>query len=383
MMTRRAPDLAPMLGLALMLLAGPVRAEDTTPGPGVTPPPPAASGTSSGSAAASSASQPEPASPAPASPTQASPAPASQQPASQSGASVVFLRTGSLAGVYFPVGVALCRLPNQHRSETNLRCAAVPSEGSVANIEALRAGAADLALAQTDTAAEALAGKGSFADGGPFTALRAIMSLYPEPVTIVARADSGIAALTDLQGKRVALGQPGSGQRALAETLLTALGWSDASFAETADLATEDLPEALCGGRIDAYLVAIGHPALVVRETTRGCDARLVPVTGTAIDQLVAATPALRKAEIPGGIYRGNPDPTPSFGPGAALFTRAEAPDEEIRAIVSGIFGDFAMLTGLNPALAGLDRKRSMTEGLVAPLHPAAASYFDATKLGQ
>lgn len=374
MIPRRAPDLAPMLGLALMLLAGPIRAEETAPGPGATPPPAAAPGISAGSPAAQPASPSSPASTAPASP---------EEPASQSGPRIVWMRTGGLTGVYFPVGVALCRLPNQHRPETGLRCAAIPSEGSVANIEALREGEADLALAQTDTAAAVLAGTGAFADTGPFADLRAIMSLYPEPVTIVARADSGIAALADLQGKRVALGQDGSGQRALAETMLTALGWSDSSFAETPDLATEDLADALCGGRIDAYLVAIGHPAPVVRETTRGCDARLVPVTGAAIDQLVSATPSLRKAEIPGGIYRGNPEPTPTFGPGATLFTRAGAPEDEVRAITAGILGDFATLTGLNPALAGLDRKRAMTEGLVAPLHPAAKAYFDAAGLGQ
>ena len=368
MIPRRAPDLAPMLGLALALLAGPVRAEEAVPGPGATPPPAAA--------AVSPASPSSPASAAPASPSPASLAPASQEPASPSGPALAWMRTGGLTGVYYPVGVALCRLPNQHRPETNLRCAAVPSEGSLANIEALRAGAADLALAQTDTGAEALAGTGAFAQAGPMTDLRAIMSLYPEPLTIVARADSGIAALADLQGKRVALGQPGSGHRLLAEALVEALGWTDASFAETPELAPEDLPAALCGGRIDAYALAIGHPAPVVRETARGCDARLVPVMGAAVEGLIAGMPALVKAEIPGGVYRGNPDPTPSFGPGATLFTRAEASDAEIRAIVEGIFRDFDMLTGLDPALAGLDRKAAVTEGLVAPLHPAAEAYY-------
>ncbi|TPE49412.1 TAXI family TRAP transporter solute-binding subunit [Amaricoccus solimangrovi] len=358
-MLRRVPFLAPMLGLALMLgpAAGPLRAQETGQDQGAKPP--------EGAAAVSPASQPP-----------ASPAPASEEPASQSGPTVILLGTGSLAGVYYPVGVALCRLPNQHRPETGLRCAAVPSEGSVANIEALRAGEAGLALAQTDVAAEAIAGAGAFAQAGPMEDLRAVMSLYPEPLSVVARADAGIASLTDLQGKRVALGQQGSGQRALAETLVAALGWSDASFAETPDLAPEDLAAALCGGRIDAYMIAIGHPALVIRETTRGCDARLVPAGGAAVDRLVADTPALVKAEIPGGVYRGNPDPTPSFGPGATLLTRAETPDPEVRDIISGILGDFDMLTGLVPVLAGLDRKAAVTGGLGAPLHPAAEAYY-------
>jgi TRAP transporter TAXI family solute receptor len=356
-MTLIRPVVAPMLGLVLAfdLATGAARGEETPP---------------------LSAAAETPASPAPASEPPASPEPASTAASGTPSTSLAWMRTGSLAGVYYPVGVALCRLPNQHRAETGLRCAAVPSEGSVDNIEALRSGAADLALAQTDTGAEAVAGSGAFQDKGAFSDLRAIMSLYPEPVTIVARADAGIAALTDLQGKRVALGQSGSGQRALAETLITALGWSDASFAATPDLPPEDLAGALCGGQIDAYVVTIGHPALVVQETTRGCDARLVSVMGPEVDALVADTPALLTAEIPGGLYRGNPDPTRSFGPGAALFTRAEAPDAEITDIVAGIFGDFDMLTGLNPALGELDRTAAVTKGLAAPLHPAAERYY-------
>lgn len=370
MKPRRVPILAPLLGAALLFgpVAGPVQAQDAAPNEGAPPNPAPPAG--------SPASQP-PASPAPASQTPASQTPASQQGGGdQDAPTVLRLETGSLAAVYYPVGVALCRLPNQHRPETNLRCAAVPSEGSVANIEALRAGTTDLALAQTDTAADAVAGEGAFAETGPMDGLRSVMSLYPEPVTIVARADSGIASLTDLQGKRVSLGREGSGQRALADALMGALGWNADSFAETPDMATEDLAAALCGGTIDAYLVTIGHPALVVRETTRGCDARLVPVTGAAVDGLVGGTAALVTAEIPGGVYRGNPDPTPSFGPGATLFARAETPDAEVRAIVAGIFGDFDMLTGLHSALAGLSREASVTEGLAAPLHPGAESYY-------
>lgn len=335
MKPRRAPLLAPILGLTLLLgTAGQPRAQDVA--------------------------------------TQ----PASQTPASQRATSFAEMRTGSLAGVYYPVGVALCRLPNQHRPETGLRCAAVPSEGSVANLAALRDGEADLALAQTDVAADAVAGSGAFAERGPVDDLRALMALYPEPVAVVARADAGIASLGDLRGKRVVLGQAGSGQRALADSMVAALGWTAESLAETPDLPPEDLAAALCGGQIDAYFLVIGHPALVIRETTRGCDARLVPVTGPEVDRLVAENPALSKAEIPGGVYRGNPDPTASFGPTATLFARGAAPDAAIRAIVSGILGDFDMLTGLNEALARLDRREAVSSGLGAPLHPAAESLY-------
>ena len=117
--------------------------------------------------------------------------------------------TGSINALYYPVGVSLCRLVNQDRRTSGIRCAARPSEGSVGNVAELRANRLDLALVQSDTQADAWAGRGAFAAAGPFASLRAVMSLYPEPLTLVARADAGIAGLSDLPGKRVAIGPPG------------------------------------------------------------------------------------------------------------------------------------------------------------------------------
>lgn len=284
--------------------------------------------------------------------------------------------TGSLAGLYFPVGVALCRLVNQHRPQTGLRCAAQPSAGSVQNIRDLRAGVYDLALAQSDNQQQALQGTGPFADQGPFGDLRAVMALYPEPLTIVARADAGIASLADLKGKRVAIGAPGSGQRALMDGLVGALGWTIADFAAAPETPPEQLSRALCSGAIDAFVQAVGHPALVILAATSDCDAHLVPAAGPVVDRLVADNPAYVVATIPGGLYRGNPDPVPTFGVGATLVTRADVPDAEIYAITRAIFTDLATLRGLNPALAGLDAKAMASDGLTAPLHPGAERYY-------
>ena len=116
-------------------------------------------------------------------------------------------------------GVALCRLVNQHRRETGLRCAARPSEGSVGNITALRDGSYDLAIVQSDTQAAALERDAAPSPPpGRSTALRSVASLYPEPLTVVARADAGIAGLEDLAGKRVALGHAGLGHAAPSPT---------------------------------------------------------------------------------------------------------------------------------------------------------------------
>jgi TRAP transporter TAXI family solute receptor len=185
-----------------------------------------------------------------------------------------------------------------------------------------------------------------------------------------------VAGVEDLAGKPVWLGAEGSGTRALAEDMMAALGWTEASFAPVPPIGADRLADALCLGEIDGFFYAIGHPALVIQEATTGCDARLVPISGPAIDELVAARPELLAATIPGGLYRGNPEDTPTFGVGATLVTRADVPDAVIDAVVRAAFGDLDTLHGLNPALSDLTAERMASSGMTAPLHPAAEAYY-------
>lgn len=288
-------------------------------------------------------------------------------------ARLVSMGTGSVAGVYFPVGVSLCRLVNQTRREHGIRCAARVTEGSVGNLTGLRGGGLELALAQSDSQADAWRGTGFFADSGPDTGLRSVMSLHGEPLTIVARAGSGIATLDDLAGKRVSVG---AGQQTLMGKLTAELGWTEGAFTAVEDVRPENLDTALCGGAIDAFVLAIGHPALVMQEVTGTCDAVLVPVTGPAAEAVIASDPAYFATVIPGGLYRGTPVDVPTLGVGATLVTRADLPEDLIHTMTRAIFEDFDTLVGLNPALIALDRREMVRRGLTAPLHPGAERYY-------
>jgi TRAP transporter TAXI family solute receptor len=302
----------------------------------------------------------------------ASPDASAPEPASE----IVAMGTGSVAGAYFPVGVALCRLANEHRRETGLRCAARPSAGSVENVAGLRDGALALAIVQSDVQADALAGSGAFAQAGPFGGLRAVMSLYPEPLTVVARTDAGVRGIEDLAGKRVAIGAPGSGTRTIGDALIGALGWTEASFAATPDLPPERLGGALCAGQLDAFFYAVGQPAQVVQEATTGCEAVLIDAAGPVVNELLRASPSLVPATIAAGTYRGTDRAVATFGVRATLVTRADVPEDAIYAIVRSVFEDFDTLRGLDPVLANLDPKAMASEALTAPLHPGAARYF-------
>src|SRR6056297_338974 len=125
----------------------------------------------------------------------------------------ITIGTGGVTGVYYPTGGAICRLVNQGRRDHGIRCSVESTGGSVYNINTIRAGELEFGVAQSDWQYHAYNGTSKFEDDGPFEKLRAVFSVHPEPVTILARDGSGIDNITDLKGKRVNIGNPGSGTR--------------------------------------------------------------------------------------------------------------------------------------------------------------------------
>lgn len=288
----------------------------------------------------------------------------------------VAIGTGGVTGVYYPTGGAICRLVNRGRSEHGIRCGVESTGGSVFNINAIRGGELEFGVAQSDWQYHALNGTSRFEEQGPFEKLRAVFSVHPEPFTVVARADAGISSFEDLKGKRVNLGNPGSGQRATMDVVLEALGWSAGDFALAAELQAAEQSQALCDNNIDAMIYTVGHPSGSIQEATTACDSVLVNVTGAAIDSLVNDNAYYRSAVIPGGMYRGNDDDTQTFGVGATFVTSADVPDEVVYEVVKAVFENMDQFKGLHPAFANLDPKQMASDSLSAPLHPGAEKYF-------
>ena len=288
----------------------------------------------------------------------------------------VTIGTGGVTGVYYPTGGSICRLVNKDRASHGVRCTVESTGGSVYNINTIRAGELDLGVAQSDWQYHAYNGTSKFADAGAFTGLRAVFSVHPEPFTVVARADSGIRNLEDLKGKRVNIGNPGSGQRGTMEVLMDALGWDKSTFALASELKSSEQSKALCDNKIDAMVFTVGHPSGSIKEATTSCDSVLVNVTGAAVDGLVANNDFYRTATIPGGMYNGNPDDTVTFGVGATVVSSTATSDHVIHSIVKGVFENFDSFKKLHPAFKKLDPKQMIKNGLSAPLHDGAAKYY-------
>ena len=290
-------------------------------------------------------------------------------------AQFVSIGTGGVTGVYYPTGGAICRLVNKDRKEHGIRCSAESTGGSIYNINTIRAGELEFGVAQSDWQFHAYNGTSKFKDAGAYKKLRAVFSVHPEPVTVIARDDSRVQNITDLKGKRLNIGNPGSGTRGTWEVLEEALGWSRNDLRLAAEMKSAETGQAVCDDKIDAYFWLVGHPSALTQESLASCAAHLVNVTGPAIDNLVAKNSYYRKAIIPAGMYNNKSD-IKTFGVGATFVSSSDVSDKVVYTIVKAVFDNFAQFKKLHPAFANLKEKEMITESISAPLHSGALKYY-------
>jgi TRAP transporter TAXI family solute receptor len=288
----------------------------------------------------------------------------------------VTIGTGGVTGVYYAAGGAICRLVNKDRAKHGIRCSVESTGGSVYNINTIRQGELDLGVAQSDWQFNAVKGAKVFEKDGPFTDLRAVFSIHPEPFTVVARKEAGVKTFTDFKGKRFNVGNPGSGTRASMEELLNAEGMKLSDFSLASELKADEHGAALCDNKIDGFFYGVGHPSANIQDPTTTCGAQLISLTGPAIDKLVAGAPYYAYAEIPGGLYNNNPQVTKTYGVLATLVTSSKVSDAAVYEIVKAVFENFDDFKKLHPAFANLDPKKMIKDGLSAPLHPGAVKYY-------
>jgi hypothetical protein len=287
----------------------------------------------------------------------------------------ITIGTGGQTGVYFVVGQSICRLVNRDSATTGLKCTAPSTGGSIANINAIKAGDMDMGVAQSDWQFHAYNGSSQF-EGDKFDKERAVFSVHSEPFTVIARADAGIESFDDLKGKRVNVGNPGSGQLATMEVVLAAKGWTMEDFALASELKPAEQAAALGDNKVDAIVYTVGHPNGSIQEAVSTVDAKLVPVQGEAIDKLVAENPFYAYASIPGGMYKGTDSDVKTFGVKATFVTSSDVDDDVVYEVVKAVFDNFDRFKKLHPAFENLKEEEMIKDGLSAPLHDGAVKYY-------
>jgi len=294
----------------------------------------------------------------------------------------ISIGTGGPTGVYFVVGQAVCRMVHKEAAEGRkkgrkhgIRCAAPSSAGSNYNINNIRTGEFDFGVAQSDWQHHAY--NGTSRDKGKKVAkLRAVFSVHGEPFQIIVGKGTGINTWSDLMGKRVNIGNPGSGQRGTMEVLMKAHGTSKSDFKVATELTSSEQAKALCDGKIDAMGYTVGVPNAGVSVATDGCGARIINLASEVEKKLVSYNPFYAFSTIPKGTYKTTNADVRTFGVKATFVTSADVPDQVVYEVVRAVFENLDDFRKLHPAFKNLDPKIMIKDGLSAPLHPGAVKYY-------
>ncbi|MBK6864202.1 MAG: TAXI family TRAP transporter solute-binding subunit [Ideonella sp.] len=282
--------------------------------------------------------------------------------------------TGGIVGVYYPLGGAICRFVNAGRKDHGLRCTVESTGGSVFNINAVMSGDMDIGFAQSDTQYYAMTGAAAFKDK-PQPKLRALFSVYPELLTLVTRQDANIKTFADIKGKRINVGDPGSGTRVTTELVMKEMGIKLEELKFAGELKFVEMAPALCDNKIDAFTFVAGHPNAIFQEAATTCASSIASVTGPAVDKLVKDNPFYAKASVPGKLYKGTDNPQPTFGVMATVVASADLPEQTAYVITKAVFDNFDDFRKLHPAVANIT-KEQMLSGNTVPFHPGALKYF-------
>lgn len=298
----------------------------------------------------------------------------------------VTIGSGDITGVYYPTGLSIAKMINDKREAYGVRAAVESTPGSVFNVNAVMAGYLEFGLVQSDKQYQAVKGLAEWAKKGPQEELRAVFSIHQESVCLVAAVDAGIESMADLKGKRVNLGHPGAAQYLNAIDALESAGLNPDSDIIAEKVKAAEAPLLLQDKRIDAFFCTVGHPNEILKEAVSGLrKVRFIPITGHAVDRLIADRKYYTKTTIPvAEFYRDAEDAVDAetFGVVATLCTFAHVPVYVVYVIIKELFDNFDYFKRQHPAYASLT-KQGMLEGLSAPLHPGALKYYKEAGLMQ
>ncbi len=267
----------------------------------------------------------------------------------------------------------VCNLVNKYDRD-KYNCVGRPALGSVFNINAVNRGLLDFGVAQSDRNWQATNGAADW-DGKPVGKLRSVFSMHPEAVLLMTRADSGISSVSDLKGKRVNIGNPGSGQRGNAEDVLRIYGIDKNSDIDAEGLQQHDASRALIDKKIDAFFYTVGNPAAAITEPANSTKTDLIAINSQGIRDFISDKPFYVMTKIPAGTYKGIDHDTETYAVKATVVASADASEQMVYDVVKTVFERLDELKQSHAAFRILNPK-DMLQGLSAPLHPGAERYY-------
>ena len=286
----------------------------------------------------------------------------------------ITIGTGGVTGTYYPTGGAICRFVNQYKKESKLRCSVESTDGSLYNLNSIKNSDLDFAIVQSDIVYQASKSEGQFKDT-KLPKLRSVMAIYPELLTLVTRKDANIHNLLDIKGKKINLGNSGSGNETTALKLFNESGLKKSDLKEAASFSATEMPDALKNNNIDGYFYMVGHPTANIKDAANSTDIRIISIEDKILNSLVEKYPYFAKSNIQAGTYKGQFSDIATFGVKAVLITNEKVDENIVYFLVKAILENFDEFKKLHPAYANIT-KESLLNGLSAPLHDGAKRYF-------
>jgi len=284
----------------------------------------------------------------------------------------VTIASGWVTGVYYPLAGAISRIA--HEKLKDVKITVESSGASVANAKLVASGDADMAILQNDIAYYALKGTKPMFDK-PLENLRGVCSLYPEHVQIQARRDANIKSVSDLKGKRVAIGPLGSGTEQNAIQILEAYGLKLEDLGKVERLTASESSDYLKDGRIDAAFYTVGVGASAIVDTAISVDTVIVPIEAEKAKVLAQKYPFYSEATVPGGVYKGTDQPVPTVAVLAILVARAEMDADLVYRITKAMFENLKTIETAH-AKGKEVKLETALKGMPIPLHPGAEKFY-------
>lgn len=282
------------------------------------------------------------------------------------------IATGGTGGVYYPIGGGLAEMIGRHID--GYTAVAEVTGASVENMGLIHREDSDLAIALADTVYQAYTGTADF-EGRKVADVRAIASIYPNAVQLVALQGSGINSLADLKGKRVSVGAPGSGTELNARAILEANGLSYADFT-VQRLNFNETADALRDGDIDAGFWSVGPPTSSILSLATTRNISMVSFTEEEINNSISAEPVFAQFVLPANTYEGVTEDTITVGIPNVLVVNAAMSDDLAYQITKVLFEKVDELRAIHPAANDTTIEFTMSSTPI-PLHPGALRYFE------
>ncbi|ETR71315.1 MAG: immunogenic protein [Candidatus Magnetoglobus multicellularis str. Araruama] len=286
------------------------------------------------------------------------------------------LGTASESGVFYPVGRGISKMVNDRKTKYGLRFITYSTSGSKYNLQAIRNGELDFAISRFDLAYEAYRGIGNFDKHEPITGLRYIATLYPMPIGVIVHKKSEIHSLNELKGKRINIGNPGSGKRSVANMIFSAMEWKNSDFERVTGLATREMGNIFCSGGVDAIIELLGVPASFYDRITRDCMGRFIPIPSDVVLRVQRDNPFIEHGDILGGVYPHNPKTVATFQIGAILLTSRRLSGDVVFQVCQTIFKNIEEFKKIHPALLMFNLNNIKKEETFIPYHNGALKYY-------